>query len=179
VIRSGRALLYPVYKSTFERGDVIATDYPSKTAVWRDHMIMWSKDVGRSIDYLESRSEIERDKIAYLGYSWGAGMAPLFLALEPRIKVGLLMVGGFYLRKRCRSGSRQLHVARDDADSDAERPLRFLLPDRELAGADVQHVRHSAAHKRRVVYDTSHTIPRTETIRENVEWLERYLGPVK
>ena len=36
-----------------------------------------------------------------------------------------------------------------------------------------------AWHKRRIVYDTSHTIPRTELIRESVSWLDRYLGPVK
>ena len=27
--RSGRALLYPIYKSTYERGDGIEADYPS------------------------------------------------------------------------------------------------------------------------------------------------------
>ena len=48
------------------------------SAVWRDHMVMWSKDVGRTIDYLESRPDIDRQKIGYMGYSWGAGMAPLF-----------------------------------------------------------------------------------------------------
>ncbi len=31
-------------------------------------------------------------------------------------------------------------------------------------------------HKRRVVYDTSHTIPRTEMIKEIVDWLDRYWG---
>jgi hypothetical protein len=46
IMRSGRAFLYPIYKSTHERGDVITTDYPNETAVWRDHMVMWSKDVG-------------------------------------------------------------------------------------------------------------------------------------
>jgi hypothetical protein len=34
-----------------------------------------------------------------------------------------------------------------------------------------------ADRKRRVVYDTSHTIPRTELIRESIEWMDRYLGP--
>jgi hypothetical protein len=37
----------------------------------------------------------------------------------------------------------------------------------------------SADRKRRVVYDTSHTIPRTELIREMVTWLDPYLGPVR
>ena len=34
-------------------------------------------------------------------------------------------------------------------------------------------------HKRRVVYDTGHDTPRTELIKETLNWLDRYLGPVK
>jgi len=180
VMRSGRALLYPIYKSTYERGDVIENDYPSTTAVWRDHMIMWSKDLGRSIDYLESRPDIDRDRVGYLGYSWGAGVAPLLLAVEPRIKMALLIVGGLYLQPALPEAD-PVHFARRvripvlmlngrfdfffPTDSSQE-PMFTLLgtpPDR----------------KRRVVYDTSHTIPRTELIRETVEWMDRYLGPVR
>ena len=72
-MRSGRAFLYPIYKSTFERGDGLKDDYPNTTTVWRDHMIMWAKDVGRSVDYLESRPDIAKDKIGYIGLSWGGG----------------------------------------------------------------------------------------------------------
>jgi hypothetical protein len=33
-----------------------------------------------------------------------------------------------------------------------------------------------AEHKRRVVYDVSHTIPRNEMIKEFVGWMEKYWG---
>jgi hypothetical protein len=33
--------------------------------------------------------------------------------------------------------------------------------------------------KRRVVYETGHDIPQNELIRESLDWLDRYLGPVK
>jgi hypothetical protein len=36
-----------------------------------------------------------------------------------------------------------------------------------------------AEQKRRVVYDTAHDIPRNELIKESLNWLDRYLGPVK
>ena len=32
------------------------------TTSYRDHMIMWAKDVGRSVDYLESRPDIAKDE---------------------------------------------------------------------------------------------------------------------
>ena len=33
--------------------------------------------------------------------------------------------------------------------------------------------------KRRVLYDTGHDIPQSEVIKETLNWLDRYLGPVK
>jgi len=33
--------------------------------------------------------------------------------------------------------------------------------------------------KRRVMFDASHDIPRSEQIKETLIWLDRYLGPVK
>ena len=71
------------------------------TAGYRDHMIMWAKDVGRSVDYLESRPDIAKDKIGYIGFSWGAELAPLFLAVEPRISLGLIYSAGSTCSRRC------------------------------------------------------------------------------
>ena len=98
IVRSGRAFLYPIYKSTFERRDAVTSDLPNMTAACRDHMIMWSKDVGRSVDYLESRSDIAKGRIGFIGLSSGATLAPVFLAMEPRISLGVLHMGGFYLQ---------------------------------------------------------------------------------
>jgi hypothetical protein len=33
--------------------------------------------------------------------------------------------------------------------------------------------------KRRVVYDTGHDTPRTAVVKETLDWLDKYLGPVK
>ena len=36
-----------------------------------------------------------------------------------------------------------------------------------------------AAHKKLMLYDTDHFLPRNEFIKETLAWLDRYLGPVK
>ena len=179
VMRSGRVLIHPVYKSTFERRDTITSDYPSKTAHWRDHMIMWSKDVGRTVDYLESRPDIAKDKIAYAGFSWGAGMAPLFLALEPRFKAAVLLVGGFYLQEAFPEADPVNFASR------VKIPVLmlngrfdFFFPTANSQDPMFEMLGTPAEHKRRVIYETSHTIPRTELFRESVSWVDRYLGPV-
>jgi tRNA A-37 threonylcarbamoyl transferase component Bud32/dienelactone hydrolase len=180
IMRSGRALLYPVYKSTHQRGDVITNDYPSTTAVWRDHMVMWSKDLGRSIDYLQTRPDIDKDRIGYMGYSWGAGMAPLFLAVEPRLSLALLNVGGFYLQESLPEADPVNFASR------VKIPVLmlngrfdFFFPTRTSQEPMFQRLGTPAEHKRRVVYDASHTIPRNELITEFVGWMEKYWGPVK
>ena len=61
-------------------------------------MVMWSKDLGRSIDYLESRPDIARDRLGFLGHSWGAGMAPLFLASNRASRRPSCSAAGFYLQ---------------------------------------------------------------------------------
>jgi formylglycine-generating enzyme required for sulfatase activity/dienelactone hydrolase len=92
--RSGRAVVFPVYKGTFERPRVDA----STPTLQRDHTIMLFKDLGRTIDYLETRPEFDRGKLAYFGLSWGACIAPIFGALDKRIKLFLLEGGGLIRR---------------------------------------------------------------------------------
>ena len=58
------------------------------TAAYRDHMIMWAKDIGRSVDHLETRSDIAKDRIGYIGLS--TGLAPVFLAIERRLSLGVV-----------------------------------------------------------------------------------------
>ena len=178
ILRSGRAVLYPIYKSTFERGDGLKDMTPNMTANYRDHMVMWAKDVGRSVDYLESRGDIANDKIGYIGYSWGAEVAPLVLAVEPRLTLGLICLGAFNL---------QPSLPEADPLNFAPRvkvPVLMLNGRFDFFGPTAisqepmfKLLGTPAEHKRRVVYETSHTIPRNEMIKEVVNWMEKYWGP--
>ena len=94
LLKSGRAVLYPVYKGTYERGDGMEDDTANTSSTWRDHVIMWAKDASRAIDYAETRPELDHEKLAYYGYSWGSVMGGLIPALDTRIKVSLLALGG-------------------------------------------------------------------------------------
>jgi cephalosporin-C deacetylase-like acetyl esterase len=91
ILRSGRAILYPVYKGTWERFVPGSTDDP---ILVRDTTIAESKDLGRSLDYLETRKDIDMQKLAYLGQSWGGEVAPMLLASESRIRTAVLLSGG-------------------------------------------------------------------------------------
>jgi serine/threonine protein kinase/formylglycine-generating enzyme required for sulfatase activity/cephalosporin-C deacetylase-like acetyl esterase len=93
LLRGGRAVMVPIWKGAYERSDgfhPLQTEWPS----YREHVMQWVSELRQSINYLQSRDDVAGEKIAYQGISNGAIWAPIFLALEPRLKVGLLPLGG-------------------------------------------------------------------------------------
>ncbi|MGH9696069.1 MAG: SUMF1/EgtB/PvdO family nonheme iron enzyme, partial [Bryobacteraceae bacterium] len=92
LMRTGRAVLYPVYKGTFER-HVDNIEHPD---AYRECMIQFAKDASRSVDYLETRSDVQIARLGYYGISLGGELGPLLLALDPRLKAGVLASAGLY-----------------------------------------------------------------------------------
>jgi len=184
IIKSGRAVLYPIYKSTYERGDGFNLIPPNFTVnSLRDHIIFWVKDLGRSIDYLETRVDIDSQKMGYLGSSLG-GMSGIFLLpWEKRIKACVLVAGGFVptpefenmpevdfvnLAPRVKIPTLMLN-GRYDYVFPVETSQKPMF---DFLGTPMEH-------KRRLLYDTAHNVPRNEMIKESLNWFDRYLGPIK
>jgi dienelactone hydrolase len=177
IIKSGRAVIVPIYKSTYERGDGLESDYPNRTVAWRDHVIAWARDVRRAVDYLESRSDIDRTRLAFMGQSWGSAMAPIYIAVEPRFKAAVLVLGGFYLQHslpEVDAFNFAPHVRIPILLLNARFDFFYPIDSSQLPMFDL--FRSPDAQKRRVVYDAGHNIPRPELIRESLEWLDKYLG---
>ena len=55
-----------------------------------------SKDLGRVIDYLETRTDIDASKLAFVGNSLGSAMSPRLIAVEPRFKAAVLFSVGTF-----------------------------------------------------------------------------------
>ena len=97
VVKSGRALMWPIYDGSFERwsGGTGVLSGVDRDSALRERIIHWRQDLGRSIDYLETRDDIDADKLAYLGFSIGAsGAALALLALDDRLQAAVLYSGG-------------------------------------------------------------------------------------
>ncbi len=175
VIQSGRAVLYPVYKGTYERS--AAAPGPD-TAAGRETLIQDSKDLGRSLDYLETRPEFDRDRIAYMGVSMGAGLGVDFAAVEQRLKAVILLDGGFYSETPL-EGTDQVDFA-----------PRLKAPTLLVAGkfdwifvgkdALVKLLGAPKDDKRVVLLDTAHDVSekRDDLVRAVLAWLDKYLGKV-
>ena len=92
---------------------------------WSEMNLQWSKDLGRSIDYLETRPDIDTGKLAFYGTSLGAAMAPRLIAVERRFKAGVMLMGGSFEKVPPGGGCLELRAACQGSDADAERPRRF------------------------------------------------------
>jgi dienelactone hydrolase len=179
ILRSGRAVLYPVYKGTYERGDGMESDVPDMTSTWRDHVIMWVKDISRAIDYAETRPELDHNKLAYYGYSWGAAMGAIVPAVEPRIKVCVLALGGLEFQRSLPEVDPINFVSR------VKQPVLmmngrydFFFPVESNQEPFYRMLGSKKDQKKHLLYDTGHNIPRNELIKETLNWLDQYLGPV-
>jgi dienelactone hydrolase len=180
VLKSGRAVMYPVYKGTYERGDSLASDYANESNFYREHVIMWAKDLRRSIDYLATRPDIDTTRLAYYGLSWGGFLGGLMPAVEPRFRTVVLYVAGLEQQRgqpevepinflpRIRMPVLMLNGRYDYffPVETSQRPFFRLL------GTPPQL-------KRQVIYEGGHSVPRPQLITETLSWLDRYLGPVQ
>jgi predicted esterase len=149
--------------------------------------MQWMSEVRQSINYLETRADVARDKIAYQGISNGAIWAPLFLSLEPRLKTGLLHLGGLLvipihdtpMPPEIDGLNYAPHVkqpvlmlnGRSDAIfpyENAQVPLFRLLG---TPPGNKQHLTFPGGHSSFGWQD--------ELIKESLNWLDRWLGPVE
>ena len=180
VPKSGRALVAPIFKSTFDRRDACRDDKPTATTFYRDHMVMWSKDLGRTLDYLETRPEIRRDAVAYFGLSWGSQVAPILLAVENRFKVAILAAGGLDF-SRALPEAEQINFLRHVKIPTLMVNGRYdhFFPVDSSQKPFFQLLGAPEADKKYVLFESGHAPPRKDVIRESLDWLDKYLGPVK
>jgi dienelactone hydrolase len=182
-VKSGRAVLAPIYKGTFERRDGVKPGGPpgNPPALWRDHVIMWSKDLSRSLDYLETRKDIDNTKTAYFGFSLGGAVAPVLLAMEPRFKAAILSSGGLHFQRALPEADGTNFVTR------VKTPVLMLngrydslFPVESSQLAIFRRLGTPDKDKKHVIYEGGHGgLPHAEEVRETLDWLDKYLGPVR
>ena len=182
LIMSGRAVAFPVYDETFERNRGRVISYPDGTTSYRDWTIRTSKDFMSTVDYLETRPEIGGSPLAFLGMSWGGRMGPIVMALDKRIKTGVLIVGGLTLARPFAEVDPFHFAPRVTApvlmlngDDDIVFPVAAAQkPLFDLLGTPAQQ-------KKWVKYDGGHGIGathRNQVVSEVLDWLNKVLGPV-
>jgi eukaryotic-like serine/threonine-protein kinase len=180
IVQNGRAVLYPVFYGTYERQGKTVYVGAVQTLTYLANR---SKDLARSIDYLETRPDIDKSKLAYLGVSMSSAEGVIYTRIEQRrLKTVVFLDGGYFLD--------QPPIGGDQADF----APRLKLPALMVNGNDdyVFSVERSQnpffrmlgapdTDKRHVVLDTTHDVTdqHPALVKAVLDWLDKNLGRVE
>jgi len=176
LLRSGRAVIWPVYYSSYGRGAIGITKLDDWKQSYKNIII----DVQITLDYLQSRNDIDSERIAYYGFSWGSVVASYVLAVEERINLGILHLFGLSAAKR----HRFKELDQIDYIPHVKIPMLMLggrydnNATMEWQQAFYDFLGTPESDKKWMVYETTHWIPRKDYVNESLNWLDKYFGPV-
>ena len=180
LIKNGRAIVFPIIAGTYERKNASENDCKNWRVCDKNNAIKFVQEFQKTLDYLETRSDIDMGKIAFIGKSAGATRGPMPMAVEPRFKAGIYHLGGlqnfkpfpevdvFNYCPRVTQPVLMLH-----GRFDPSRPYKeSLLPTYELLGTLEKD-------KDLKLYNEAHMVPKKEFIKESLAFLDRYFGKVE
>ncbi len=181
IMRSGRVLVQPLWAGTYERNDGRTLELWGRPGGAGSFVEKWVQDLRRTIDYLETRPDFDSQRIGWIGVSLGAALPTLLREdVEPRLVAAVQLAGGMNAGEN--GASRRVAEARR-----VELPFLmingrfdYIFPLATSQRPYFELVRTPPEHKRHAVFDAGHgDIPRNEVIRETLDWLDRYVGPVE
>ena len=183
VVNSGRALVMPIWAGGYERYMPMPTDAATAADVERARPLLWEHDLSATIDYLETRQDVDARRIGYLGISRGASFAgAINLAIEKRIVTAVLASGGIWLND-------PVHPMMDLVNY----APRITIPVLMLSGRYDHIYPYEQSQKRtfnllgtpadqktQITYDTGHfTMPPNMVAADVTDWFDRHLGRVQ
>jgi serine/threonine protein kinase len=182
---AGRAVLYPTYQGTFQRFDPVFVPLHSgaPTRAFSDYMLELVQDFMRSVDYLETRDDIDTDRLAFYGMSWGGWTGTVIPAVDERVRASILLAGGILphtdlaARPEVDPWNYVSRVRQPTLMINGRYDTNFRLDESILPTFDALGTPDED--KALKLYDTDHIPPRPDFIRETLAWLDEYLGPVR
>ena len=156
-------------------------------------------DLRRGVDLLSAREDVDPERLAYIGYGYGAAMGGLLAGVEPRFKAFGLMVGDGGLVSHFTSADGNFSMESNHL-SDEERqawlelmepiePIRFVgramsshlffqnaLQDQAVAQDDALAYQAAGSQPKKIEwYESDHFLP-DEAFQHMVDWLAIEIG---
>jgi dienelactone hydrolase len=177
ILLAGRAVVIPVLSGTLERGPSAFRLPPNQD---RERNLRWSTEMSRTLDYLETRSDLDIERLGYYGLSAGANYGIRLVAVDERFKTVVLSSGGLFDRRELAPETDALNFAprvhvpvlmlngRDDFIHPYETSQLPLFD--ALGTKDKLLKRYGGGH--------DSVAMRPDLMREILDWFDKYLGPV-
>jgi dienelactone hydrolase len=178
IVRSGRAAVIPVLSGTLERGPSRSPLPPGQE---RERALRWAMDVGRTLEYLDTRDDIDHQRIGLYGVSSGATHVVRLLAVYPRLKTGVLSSGGVSLSHPAETNSWNFAPRVSTPVLMVNGRFDYAFPLDTNQRPLFQALATKEPHKRHILYDGGHRnlVTRPDLIGEILDWFDRYLGMVR
>lgn len=177
----------------WQTSEYMGSTWPYYTSQDLEVKIQSIIDMRRAIDILIQRPEVDPDRLAYYGISYGAAMGGLLRGIEDRIQAYVLQVGdGGLVEHTSDPGpdGMPIHFSPGWAElmwpteplhfvgRASEAPVLFLngLQDVNVPPADALRYQTAASEPKMVYwYDADHSLT-PQAVIDAAEWLEPYLG---
>lgn len=180
LIKAGRAAFGVVLKGYSERKYPANFEQPSPMTVeYREQVVNWVTDLRRGLDYLETRDDIDAQKIGLFGPSAGAALGLIVTAIDERYRAVVLMGAGL----------RKLELQRIAEANRINFAPHIRAPKLMIHGRyDENHPLKTDAEplyklfrepKRLIVLESGHIPPDEIRIPVINGWLDETLGPVR
>ena len=163
----------------------------------REEEIQLMKDLQRAVDVLRAQPNVDSDRIAYLGVSYGGAMGVQFAAIEHRIKAAALVVADPGLVTHLTQSSYVPFMAslscatrvawfREMVPIEPMRFVQFVKPtplllqsgklDELVSEADAQSLHKAAPEPKTILwYDAGHNLTQQATL-DRHDWLVQQIG---
>ena len=173
LIKSGKTLVWPAWKGSLNRMPATRSG-SDRMRDFRNLYIAWVTDTDKTLDYLETRNDIDTDNIFYLGMSYGALFNTHTLLFENRYKGAILYVGGvFPTYPPLVDGIN--HMPRIDTPFLMLNGEQDYLVPKSAAMYFYQSTGTPENDKKIVFYDSGHwPLPRNQMIKETLEFIKKY-----
>ena len=181
IVKSGRALVVIAFDGTFERywppSRRQSMSRPDRYRTWVRH---FRQEVGRTLDYLGTRDDLDLRRLGWYSESFGSQTMVSMLALEKRFSAAVLVGGGVFPQGLAAGEEAYNHLPRItqpvlmlngrwDIDVNLDAQNRQF----ELLGTPSDRKKH-------MLFDAGHgTLPHNHLVRASLEWYDRYLGPTR
>jgi TolB-like protein/formylglycine-generating enzyme required for sulfatase activity/dienelactone hydrolase len=182
LLKSGRALVVIAFDDGFERRwPGSRRNAMTREERYRLRLRHHRQDLGRTLDYLATRKDIDSSRIGMLGISYGAQVMMPLLAVEPRVGASVLIGGGIFFLPGLPAAEQPFNAlpritqpilmlsGRWDIDVNTESQEAMF----RLLGTP-------ADRKQRIVFDAGHGwLPQNQFVRATLDWYDDYLGPTQ
>lgn len=185
---------YAVFRIDFNKhGDRVEDEYElsftGEARYWSREVITQTVfDLRRGIDFMETREELDTERIGFLGISLGGITGTVFCGVEKRVKVPVIVLAGgqlnlMYGKKALGSDAKDytsIIEPKNFVKQISPRPLLMLNAENDdIVPPLMSKLLFKEAKKPKEIiwYPAKHhTIPLEEVYKEGFNWFEKYLN---